>query len=259
MKVYVIGAVYFNGCREEKKRAFAPDGEHFNPPHYASLWVSDAHLDRSATTWWPYRSYWHSDLGATEFRIPEAVDIAFPDGNGGANCQSLETTLAKLRKEKDGQTFEFEVDERRARAIARVEIHGGTIEGGTFDGMGVAEWTIDSPSGRVISVEPHGDKKRAWQIGLNGNDAEVVFSNMHHQITDAPGQHTHYRDRAAIFRELSGDGADATIAVALPTAPRNVMVADPVVRHFAHICNCSDKPCCCRNGGHPPHPHHGPH
>lgn len=256
MNVYMIGAVYFNGCADEEKRAFAPDGRKFNPRHVASLWVADEVLDRKATTWWPYHAFWHPVLRVTEFRIPEPVRIVFPDGPGfSADCHTLERTLPKLHKEKGGVSKEFTVNPKKARTIAEMAINSGYVKGGQLQDMTLAQWTIDRPAIPItITVVSQKDPKDSRQIALEASAAaEIVFSNSHHLLTETNTEHARqYRGHAGVFKQLNPDGMTV---VAKPAVELNPMtIPSAFLNAFAKICQCSDNPCCCKTGGHP----HGP-
>src|SRR5687768_7334739 len=126
MRVFMTGLIYLNGCKAEIKRAYAPNGSDYQPPHHASLWVPAGQVDTSATTW--ADSVEHPRLAMVEFKIREHSQIVFPDQGVELYCDDLETKLPKLKKKKkDGSEHVFDVEDS-AGAIAEVTIRGGRIE-----------------------------------------------------------------------------------------------------------------------------------
>jgi len=251
LKVYVVGLIYFSGCDEEVKRAFAPDGTVAKfglPQHFASLWIKDTQVDLSAgATQWAERQV-HSISGANviEFRIPASVELVFPDQGNTLSCDALDAVMPKLKKKKrkDEDPEYFEIDEGGASTIARVTIRGGRLE--PFEmkknkKFGLVEWTIDNSSGPEITA---GARKIRFAPGV---DAEVVFSNIH--TVNLNGiDHLADDDHIQLFRQLLN--SEQREAVTLAAAKVGKLNRSPTNNEFlkalegSHF-TCGETPPCC--------------
>jgi hypothetical protein len=204
LNIYMAGLIYLNGCDQEVKRAYAPDGTGDDPPHHASLWITAADLDQE--NWWSGQKISHPVNGDTvfEFRIPEPSTLWFPDDGNAADCYDLDEGLPKLKKKKqDGTEEDFDVDPANAETIAEVTIRGGEIRPRRFKDITVVQWTITAPPTRQITavIDETGEPRT---ITVK-NPAEVIFANIHDAGAPNPGDHVD------VFRKLNSVEAGAVL------------------------------------------------
>lgn len=251
LKVYMVGLIYFNGCDEEEKRAFAPDGRvaAFGVrPHFASLWVKANQVNLGAgATQWPERQLRSIDgVDVIEFRILEPVEIVFPDQNNPLSCADLDAVMPKLKKDKKKDEDEeyFAIDPVNARTIATVTIGGGRIvpfEMKKNKKFGLVEWTIDNPSGLQITA---GERSITLMPGVA---TEVVFSNIHAIDLNANLDTLADDDHIQLFKQLNPALGEGVTLVAhkpgnLPRAQtNNALLKRLEDAHFT----CGETPPCC--------------
>ena len=261
MKIYVTGLIFFNGCNEDVKGMFAPDGRQDLPEgipvHQASLWIAPEHVVGSETAWWPGREgavRSHDIDGATvlEFRIMDPAKIEFPDlNNGDPNCDELDKKLPKLKKKKkNGATLDFEIDLDAAETIAEVMLRGGTVTPCLLEKkIHFVEWTIDNPSSLQIIAKLQDGDSVAGTITLNNLQAEIVFSNTHDVFVGGEEKKDRLAgDHTALFQKLN---PEADISVFSEKAKKDA--ADLItVNRFANYLfeikyGDGDTPPCCPN------------
>ena len=198
LHVYMAGLVYFTGCDEEVKRAFAPDGRDYDPPHEASLWIAAADVEQD--DWWDGETERISrNVEGTlviEFRIPHPVTIWFPDQGNVVDCYDLDDGLAKLKKKnEDDSEEEFEIDPETAITIAKVTLRGGELRPRRFKDITVLQWTIsNTPTRQITAVRNDTGEPRTITVR---DAAEIIFTNIHDVTITAPGDH------ADVFRQLN--------------------------------------------------------
>lgn len=204
--VYMAGLIYLTGCDEVAKRAFAPDGRDYDPPHYASLWIAEDDVEQD--NWWSGATDKQSrsidGVTVIEFRIPSPAKLWFPDPGDGVDCYDLEDGLAKLKKKNpDDSEEDFEIDPPNAITIAEVAILGGEIRPRRFKDITVLQWTIgDTPTRQITAVLNATGEPRTITVA---DSAEIVFTNIHDPSIHTPGDH------AAVFKKLNPAQAGATL------------------------------------------------
>lgn len=221
LTVYVVGLIYFDGCDQPQMRAYAPDGRNgqfTDVPHNASLWIQ-ADQVQDATQWGPVADRPTRSVGGVpfiEFKIKTPVDLEFPDQADPLSCTALDAAMPKLKKEKkkDDDMEPFEIDPDSAETIAKVTIHGGTLEPYEITNKnrsGLVQWTIDPPSGRVITA---GDRR----ITLEEIDAEVVFTNMHEIPLTGENDHLADDEHIQLFKQLMDPAVRENVTL-IPAKP----------------------------------------
>lgn len=261
LKVYMTGLIYFNGCEEAVKRAYAPDGRNYPPlpPHQASLFIAASQIEESATQWWPAPDFrkTHTVEGAPgdtviELRLPDPANIWFPDtGNVPATCMDLETKLAKLKKKKHDESEEdFDVDPATAQAIAEVTLRGGSIQPFRVDKNGVVEWTITNHGTLAITAvlkNGSGERTITLKPPAPGAAAEVVFANVHDLFLndrkdDLAGSHV------GLFLQLNPTLAGVTVISKEPTGRVDrLTTGNAMINYMDRIkWTCGVTPGCCR-------------
>ncbi|HEX2100406.1 MAG TPA: hypothetical protein VHF69_07075 [Candidatus Synoicihabitans sp.] len=220
LTVYVAGLIYFNGCKQNVKRMYAPDGTDEKPLHYASLWVAADLLEENATQWWNgFRHSYAVEGGqVVEFRMPGPAEITFPDlGHSNGTCDDLETKLGKLKKKKqDGTEEDFEIDPATAQTIAEVTIRGGDIRPRRFKETSLVEWTMNNPPTLQITAALKNNPGQSRTITLKpsagGVSAEVVFANTHDLFAgDGKGFRDDDDHDVALFKKLNPALAGETL------------------------------------------------
>ena len=190
LKVYVVGLVYFDGCNGPERRAYAPDGRTWDPPHFASLWIRESAVNWNATTWESTLHHYDVQGGGPpvsgnvrEFRVPDRSTISFPDTIDPVGACNLDAGLPKLKKKQNpgAPEVDFDVDPANAEILAQFRLRGGNIAARRFGPMGLVEWTITNHAALQISVVVNGssDVQTITISPSAAGDAEVVFANMH--------------------------------------------------------------------------------
>lgn len=250
MRVFITGLIFLNGCQEAEKRAYAPDGR--DEGHFASLWIEASQVEESATNWWPLSRETRTVEGVDviEFRIPEPVNIEFPDDGNAVTCFDLDELLPKLKKKKPDESEEdFEVDPATAETIAEVTIGGGEIRPWRFKNMGLVEWTIEHPSGPQIIAVLKGDASESRTITLNAPaEAEIVFSNTHNlfEIDKKTKKDALAGSHVALFIKLNPEPNVTVVSKKLPGSVGQLKSDNPilnVMRKSAHT-EGETPPCC---------------
>ena len=261
MKIYVTGVIFFNGCNEPVKGAFAPDGrtgmpEKGIPPHQASLWIADQDIVANATTWWPGRAgavTVRQIEGDTvhEFRIMDPAKISFPDLIDPMTCDALDKKLPKLKKKKQSTTVDFEVDPNTVQTIARVTIGGGHIEAREFDGkINLVQWTIAQPSGLQIIARLQSDDSVAGTITLNNPQAEIVFANTHDLFADPERKKDLLAgdDHVALFQNLHPEADASAFSQKAKSKAESLTTEAALPNYMLRIkYTCGETPPCCPN------------
>ncbi|MFL6245625.1 MAG: hypothetical protein ACJ74H_06345 [Thermoanaerobaculia bacterium] len=249
----MTGLIYFNGCQEEVKRAYAPDGtEGEMIPHYASLFIAADQINESGTGWWD-NSWTTRDIGdppVIEFRIPDAADIWFPDEGNAVSCDDLENKLPKLKKKKTkkGDLQNFAINPKTPQTIAEVTIRGGAIEPFRLtERMGLVQWTIPQPSGLSITVVLK-DSGESRTITLASADAEVVFSNTHDLFTlDEAGHDALAGNHIVLFSKLNPTQASGILVSQKPKHNvEELTTGNTFLKYMKNIFHtCGETPPCC--------------
>jgi hypothetical protein len=262
MKIYVTGVIFFNGCNEPVKGAFAPDGragmpEKGIPPHQASLWIADEYVDSDATTWWTGRAgavTARQIEGDTvhEFRIMDPAKISFPDLFDPMTCDALDKKLPKLKKKKKATTVDFEVDPDTVQTIARVTIGGGHIEARRFERkIPLVHWTIANPSGlQIVATLQSDDTVVAGIITLNNPEAEIVFANTHDLFADPERKKDILGDddHVALFQNLHPEADASVFSQKAKNRAPSLTTEEPLLNFMRGIdYTCGDVPPCCPN------------
>lgn len=246
LKVYMLGLLYFDGCDADERHVYAPNGETWDPPHYAGLWIEES-LVGSVSSWWIEESHPIERGGETVvvrgFRVRDPARIVFPDIGTTITCDNLDTKLPKLRKQPDD---DFEYDPLTADTIAEVTMHSGTIHPGKFEGrLGLVEWTISNHSALRIKAETK-EGAELGTIDLVGSDAEVVFCNIHDAFEDVD-KDPHAGNHISLFRKLNSTIGGAGLISRPPTGPVDPIHTDNAfiefLRHVAHT-EGETPPCC---------------
>jgi hypothetical protein len=249
MLVFMTGLIYFNGCNEAVKRAYATDATESG--HFASLWIDADLVEESGTDWWDDSRETHDVDGVdvVEFRIPDPAEIWFPDEGDAMSCIDLDGKLAKLKKKKqDGTEEEFDVSPA-AQAIAEVTLRGGEIRPLRYKNMGLAQWTLAHPPSLAITAVLKDDASESGTITLKTADAEIVFSNTHNlfDVDKKTKEDAHAGDHVALFIALSPE-PNVTVVSKKPTGSVGQLKTDNAIlnkmRKNAHT--EGETPGCCR-------------
>lgn len=241
LNVYFTGLIYLNGCNVPDKRAYAPDGRDYDPPHQASLWIAASLIDEDATDWWDGWRFSHQyevtgggagkrTVNVVEFRLPDQADISFPDDGHAGTCTDLDDLMPKLKKKKnDGTEEPYVIDPATAETIAEVAIVGGAIQPKRFDQLGFVEWDINSAAPLAITAALKGADGEAGSSSSseseeeidsrtitlidpgNGDPIEVVLSNMHTVPDNAKRDILAHGDHIPLFVKLNAKEAGAQL------------------------------------------------
>jgi hypothetical protein len=248
LKVYMTGLIYLNGCDEDVKRAYAPDGTGEEPPHYASLFIAADQIE--ATDWWSESKISHDKVVTIEFRIPAPSYIWFPDVGNAVSCIDLDDKLPKLKKKKAGKDYDFDVDPGTAQAIAQVTIRGGSIQPCRFKNIGLVEWTIAPQSALTITaVKKDGSDSRTIRLKppAGAVAAEVVFANTHDFFSvDEKGSDPLAGDHVGLFVKLSPEPDVTVVSKKAPGSVGKLKTDNAILnlmRKNAHT--EGDTPNCC--------------
>lgn len=249
MKVFITGLIYFNGCRETVKRAYAPDGR--AEGHFASLWIEANQVKESATEWWSdFRETRRVEgVDVIEFRIPDDAAITFPDEGSSVSCVELDKKLPKLKKKKHDEPEEdFDVDPATAETIAEVTIRGGEIRPRRFKDMGLVQWTIANPSAAQITVALKDVPGQSGIITLETPaQTEIVFSNTHNLfLLNANGHEAFAGNHVALFIKLN-PGSDGIVVSNKPSGNAGQLkTTNAILNHMRKTAHTEGEtpPCC---------------
>lgn len=251
LRVYMIGLIYFNGCDEDQKFAFVPDGRlgaHGVCPHFASLWIRPEHIDLEGTLWPERDLKLVGEEPMYEFKMVEPAQIFFPDLANPLSCADLDAAMPKLKKEKKKDKDEvieyFEIDAANARTIAKVEIRGGTIvpyDMKRNEQFGLVEWTIGAPSGVEITAGP-----RRIRLVPEAS-AEVILSNIHSIDLNANKDQLADHDHIQMFKQLNPAlREDVVLVASKPAKLPEPSTNNPLLRRLEGLhFTCGETPPCC--------------
>ena len=253
LTVYVAGLIHFDGCIQPPRIMYAPDGSAGSPPHYASLWVAADLIDEDETQWWEGFRHSYKDGDVVEFRMPNPVEILFPEGDPG-ECWEFEKLSKMKKKDKpDDPEEDFVVNPAAAQTIAKATIGTGDLTPRRFKNMSVVVWTIKNPPMLRITTRLQANPGDSRTITLKpfaeGVTAELVFANTHAVFGEKQKFPPHDEHDLNLFKKLNPLAADAVLVLKkFPGSVGQLVTDNDVIQELKDIKYAGgDPPNCCPN------------